>query len=73
MALSTKTLYCQARVQVPHPLSQQAPNPDSLLMMSLDLVDSLNSNLYQVVQTEIYQSCHKLLSYIGMRISFIII
>ena len=26
---------CQARVQVPNPLSQQAPNPDSKVSLSL--------------------------------------
>ena len=28
-------IYCQARVQVPNPLSQQAPNPDSKVRPSL--------------------------------------
>ena len=28
-------IYCQARVQVPNPLSQQAPNPESKVRPSL--------------------------------------
>ena len=30
-----KEWYCQAQVQVPNPLSQQAPNPDSKVRPSL--------------------------------------
>ena len=34
-SLSLSRIYCQARVQVPNPLSQQAPNPDPKVRPSL--------------------------------------
>ena len=46
-------LYCQARVQVPNPLSQQAPNPDPEVRPSLN---KHFEEFSEAAQVEIYRS-----------------
>ena len=47
--LKTRHKYCQARVQVPNPLSQQAPNPDPKVRPSLNKTKYFRLRLYDEV------------------------